>query len=397
LILVKPPIYIAEINFWGAETMDDETIYLKRETLYKMVWSEPVSKLAQEYGLSDRGLGKICKRLEIPVPGRGYWQMKKKGLEMPIPPLKTTKKINAAGTYIHRKSKPQRDGEQDRETCGLITAEKLPENKIMVPSSLEYPHSLIMKTKKNLIGAKVDAVGLKRPRVGGCLDIRVGQENIDRAMLIMDTLVKALEIRGFDISVAKEPPFTTTISIMDEVIEFALIEGLNRAEKKLTAAQMKEKEKHPWMYNRQEYDYSPNGILSLAIKSEDALNVRKTWSDGRKQRLEDCLNSFVGGLIKVSIAIKELRAERERREREWQEQRRQREESERIRREEEEKMKVLDREVTSWYRSQQIRSYIDAVRKWGVQKYGEIRPDSKLHQWITWAIQQADRLDPLVE
>ncbi len=377
--------------------MEDETIFLKREELYKMVWSEPVCKLARGYGLSDRGLGKICMRLEIPVLCRGYWQMKKKGLKMPVPPLRPTKKLNATGTYIHRTSKPQRGGKEDNETCDLITAEKMPENKITVPPSLDSPHSLIAMTRRSLIGAKVDARGLKQPRARGCLDIHVGQDNIDRAMLIMDTLVKALKNRGFDICVAKETPFSTSVSVMDEVIKFALIEDLDRTEKKLTAAQIKEKEKHPWMYSRQDYDYSPNGVLSLKIKNDDSLNTRKIWSDGRRQRLEDCLNSFVGGLIKAAMAIKHLRAERERREREWQEQRRRREEADRIRREEEEKLKDLDREVESWQRSQKIRSYIEAVKKWGIQKYGEIKPESKLQQWLTWATKQADRLDPLVE
>jgi len=377
--------------------MEDETIFLKREELYKMVWSEPESKLARGYGLSDRGLGKICKRLEIPVPGRGYWQMKKKGLKMPVPPLRPTKKLNATGAYIHRTSKPQREGKEDNETCGLITAEKMPENKIIVPPSLDSPHSLITMTQRSLIGAKADARGLKQPRARGCLDIHVGQDSIDRAMLIMDTLVKALETRGFDISVHKEPPFSTTVSVMDEVIKFALIEDLDRTERKLTAAQIKEKEKHPWRYSTQEYDYSPNGVLSLRIKNDDSLNTRKTWSDGRRQRLEECLNSFVGGLAKAAIAIKHLRTEREQRELRWQEEKRKREEAERIWQEEQEKMKALDREIASWQRSQQIRSYIDAVKKWGIQKYGEIKPDSKLQQWLTWATKQADRLDPLVE
>ena len=151
------------------------------------------------------------------------------------------------------------------------------------------------------------------------------------------------------------------------------------------------------MYNTLEYDYSPNGVLFLKIKNDDVWNTRKTWSDGKRQRLEDCLNSFVGGLIKTAEAIRHRRIERERQELEWQERRRQQEESERIRREEEEKLKVLDREVASWHRSQQIRLYIDAVKKWAIQKYGEVKPDSKLHQWLTWATQQADRLDPLVE
>jgi hypothetical protein len=377
--------------------MNSETIFLKREELYKMVWSEPVSKLAQGYGLSDRGLGKICNRLEIPVPGRGYWQMKKKGLQLPVPPLRPTKKSNATGTYIHKTSKPQMDGKQDQETCGLITAEKLPENKITVPPSLDSPHFLIVMTQRSLMGAKVDDRGLKQPRARGCLDMCVGQDSIDRAILIMDTLVKALETRGFNISVAKETPFSTSISVMEEVIKFALNEDLNRTERKLTIAQIKEKEKHPWMYSTQEYDYSPNGILFLKIENDDVWNIRKTWSDGRKQRLEDCLNSFVGGLIKAAEAIRHRRVERERQELEWKERRRQQEESERIRREEEEKLKALDREVASWHRSQQIRLYIDAVKKWAIQKYGEVEPDSKLHQWLTWATQQADRLDPLVE
>jgi hypothetical protein len=211
--------------------MDHETVFLKREELYKLVWSEPVSKLARGYGLSDRGLGKICKRLEIPVPGRGYWQMKKKGLKMPVPPLRPTKKLNATGAYIHGTSKPQRDDEQGHETCDLITAEKLPENKITVPLSLDSPHPLIAMTQRSLLGAKVDDRGLKQPRARGCLDIHVGQDSIYRAMLIMDTLVKSLETRGLDISVAKEPPFSTSVSVMDEVIKFALSEDLNRAER----------------------------------------------------------------------------------------------------------------------------------------------------------------------
>lgn len=108
--------------------MDNETIFLKREELYKLVWSEPVSKLARGYGLSDRGLGKICKRLEIPVPGRGYWQMKKKGLKIPVPPLQPTKKLNATGAYINITSKPRTDGEQDHETCDLITDSEIRRN-----------------------------------------------------------------------------------------------------------------------------------------------------------------------------------------------------------------------------------------------------------------------------
>lgn len=41
--------------------------------------------LAKEYGISDVGLAKICKKLHIPVPGRGYWANKTAGTASLIP------------------------------------------------------------------------------------------------------------------------------------------------------------------------------------------------------------------------------------------------------------------------------------------------------------------------
>lgn len=48
-------------------------VQIKRKELYQRVWSEPVTKLAKEFGLSDVGFAKLCKRNEIPRPPRGYW------------------------------------------------------------------------------------------------------------------------------------------------------------------------------------------------------------------------------------------------------------------------------------------------------------------------------------
>lgn len=51
-------------------------VELTRQQLYEMVWAEPVTKVAAKVGLSDRGLGNLCARYDIPVPGRGYWARK---------------------------------------------------------------------------------------------------------------------------------------------------------------------------------------------------------------------------------------------------------------------------------------------------------------------------------
>jgi hypothetical protein len=43
-----------------------------------------MQKAASEYGVSDVALGKICRKLYIPVPGRGYWN--KKAANQPVEP-----------------------------------------------------------------------------------------------------------------------------------------------------------------------------------------------------------------------------------------------------------------------------------------------------------------------
>jgi len=50
-----------------------------REKLYEQVWSQPMRTVAQAYAVSDVWLAKVCRRLKIPVPGRGYWAKKAAG------------------------------------------------------------------------------------------------------------------------------------------------------------------------------------------------------------------------------------------------------------------------------------------------------------------------------
>lgn len=48
-------------------------ILLTRKDMYDKVWSQAMRKLAPDWGLSDVGLKKLCKRFEIPTPPVGYW------------------------------------------------------------------------------------------------------------------------------------------------------------------------------------------------------------------------------------------------------------------------------------------------------------------------------------
>ncbi|HER20251.1 MAG TPA: hypothetical protein ENO14_04300 [Chromatiales bacterium] len=71
----------------GPRRKGGREIRLDRAELFERVWSEPVSVLAAKWGLSDRGLAKACRRLKVPVPGRGHWAQVKVGKNVRRPVL----------------------------------------------------------------------------------------------------------------------------------------------------------------------------------------------------------------------------------------------------------------------------------------------------------------------
>src|SRR5687768_1411428 len=62
-------------------------VTVERRQLYQQVWSVPGSRLAIQYGISDVGLAKVCKRYKIPRPPRGYWAKLQAGQKVKKTPL----------------------------------------------------------------------------------------------------------------------------------------------------------------------------------------------------------------------------------------------------------------------------------------------------------------------
>ena len=46
---------------------------LKKRELLELVWSKPMTALASDFGLSPNGLAKICDRVDIERPPKGFW------------------------------------------------------------------------------------------------------------------------------------------------------------------------------------------------------------------------------------------------------------------------------------------------------------------------------------
>jgi hypothetical protein len=58
-----------------------------REKLYEEVWAEPMIVVAARYGVSSSFLARVCTRMRVPSPERGYWAKRAVGKAPPKPAL----------------------------------------------------------------------------------------------------------------------------------------------------------------------------------------------------------------------------------------------------------------------------------------------------------------------
>lgn len=82
-----------------------DNIFFKREQLYEEIWSTPTLQLAKKYGLSDVGLAKICRKMKIPRPPRGYWAKRSYGQPTNRQPLPPATKDTLTEVMIDRDTK----------------------------------------------------------------------------------------------------------------------------------------------------------------------------------------------------------------------------------------------------------------------------------------------------
>ena len=376
------------------ERNKDGAYTLTREELYAQIWTTPIRHIAKEYGISDVGLAKACKKHKIPRPPVGYWAKRRNGKDVKRPRLPTIEDPALQNVRI-RPHGGDGYGVLNPDILRDIEAEGRPENVIVVPDEPIDPLPIILRTEKSLRSAKPDEWGRVKPRSKNALFVSVTRSSIERAMRILDTLVKSLKARSFTVS--SNGGQAIKAEVHGEAVEFVLTEEVNREERELTTAEKRKQEANPWLYRDPQYRYLPSGRLSLEIDTYGRDGIRRRWTDGKKQRIEAILNSFVVTLLRIADAVHERRRREEedrRRREEWE---RQRGEKLRLIREEEERLEHLNAEIDAWHGSQRIRSYISAVREAVTATQGQIEEGSPCDKWLKWATQQADRADPLVK
>lgn len=360
---------------------------LTRQQLYDRAWATPIETLARELGLSGRGLGKLCQRCGIPVPPRGYWAKKTAGHAVSQPPLPPPERYSSR-TFEFAANRPESSSEP--ETHPLITFERNPGNRIIVPDDLVLTSPKVLKAERVLAKAKRDAAGLTIP-TPETLQIRAARGEHERALRILQVLLGAFATRSFPVEYTSDGP---RVVILEELLGFAIEEQLDKVEHRTTFTEQKLLDRGMG-YGIPKFDLVPSSRLALLITN--VRGVRQRWTESSAARAEDSLNKFIIGLIRAALALKQQRAEAEQREREHQESERLRREAEaraeaaRLRwREEQAKIQRLERLSEVFERYKRLQSVVSELRS----TIGSVEGDSHLGKWLSWAGDHLERSDP---
>ncbi len=348
-----------------------ETIELTRKELYHIVWSTTLSKLTQQYAYTNDGIKKICKQYEVPMPDGSYWSKlkfnKKFKKEKLNPVFNSVDKIILAireeGNPINIDNTPLTIRTKEIESdpkAPLIVPEKLTKPDILIQNTKSYHQS--RKNKDFVRNDKLDIV-----------HIYVEEANYNRALNIMDSFIKLLRHRGHSFRRDRNN-YGPKIVAYD--VEFSW--NIREKTKRILSDKIYETA-----------TYIPTGILILQIGESFRA---KEWVDGAT-KLENRLSKVVA---KIELdALKEL---------EWREECRihriQEAEKEKLRKEFQAKRDIellntkdLFKLAEYHNKANIIRDYISRIEN---QEPDNNQESTELIEWIKWAKDKADWLDPLV-
>ena len=350
-------------------------VEVTRQELYNLVWSKPMSKLALEYNLSDNGLRKICKKFDIPLPQLGHWQKIQFNKKVKIIPLPKDFKGEDSITLNKGETKVNDGITNFSKLLKEITDDTALSFK--VPDKLSNPDKLISEAKENLANKSKEKYGTYRgitTTSNDIINISVAPKNCNRALRIMDKIIKLLKQRGHNVIVKYD---TTYVVIREEEIKIRLRERLKR----ITIPDAK--------YSWSSTDYIPTGILTFKVDEYP----EKEFYDNNNQTLEEQIPKILTKLELVSDKLKRDNEEREIRHQEYKKQREIEEAIKKRHANEIENFKKLLEDSERWKKATDLRNFIKELESNAIK---ENKLSEELSNWIKWSNNKADWFDPLV-
>lgn len=384
---------------------------LTREDLYELVWSKPMVELAQDLGLSDVALAKRCRKLGVPVPGRGYWARVASGQvpHRPKLPKRDVPTYDSALVFAPIEESPPLDvadpapeADSVRAQIDGIAITVAPGLESASPPVQRLAHRLKVRPAKDIAWAR------RADRQGPVPQIAVSDAQATRALRIVDAVLRGADVLGWPFEAVKpkdtgyrqrsvEPPEpfpAGAITVDGEPFAIQIDEPQRRRDHIATAEEVRRKQREPWAHIPA-WDFDWSGNLHLQVHEPDSRYLQRTWKDGKRRRLEDQVRDVLLGLYELALDAKARRKAHEQRERERREEERLARERSYRRDAELKLINELERQVGAWFRARLLHRYVRAARRALGKSHIEAQRGKEAVDFFAWAEGYVDQLDPL--
>jgi hypothetical protein len=357
-----------------------ESTVIERDTLYREVWSQPMTLLAKQYGISDVALRKVCFKLNVPMPLAGHWAKVRNGKVVKTPPLPAP--TNHLQHEIRRWVDPATPELKTRMEKLNVDVPREAWN-VAVPTSLEECHKVVRNTDAALDKGRVDDVGRLLSAGRGCCDLRVSPEARTRAVLLCEHLIRCFEAAGLKLEERLTSSDGPRVQAGGRWYKWRITEtGVTSDADGATAVVRTTAAGRRRPAPALRVDFLPDGERPVVL----------TYRDNAQQRLEAKLAQVPVGLVRTAAEV-QLRADiaeeqRRAREAQWLD----RQHRLAVKKEELERLKVTEDLADRFRRAEALRVYADALK---LRRFeNQALDDETIERRLRWIQQAADWLDP---
>lgn len=349
---------------------------MNRIELYNLAWSKPLSAIEQEINIKIQDIKNACGKYQIPLPENGHWSRLKHNKHKSTPNLKPLEDKTLSDSdnvfELHNKCV------SPLKRINLKKAEIEKDNRLNLivkhhQKSFDPDVQLLLNDFKNKDNQWHREEGMVHSS-SHLFPILVAESNLKRTFSILDTLFKALKIRGHEVQINH----SHTLIISGEPIHLRFREKRVR-------------------YVKEHYSYGdyhgfkPTGLLYF-IQGCSYGDV--ILSDSENVKIESKISHLIASLEILAEKNAVERIQRDERHRIYELQREEGERQMKIFAIEKKKVEELFVNSENWVKSTNLKNYIHALEQNAVQTNSLTE---EVRDYIKWAKLQADNLDPLTK
>lgn len=370
---------------------------IARNTLYDLVWAEPLRVLAPRFEISDVALRKVCQRSAIPTPDRGYWAKLEAGKRvikatLPLRPPGMSHEVTFGGRRHWYRPWTREDllgpipppPEFEESLEALRARIEAGIGKVQCPAKGGVWHVGLQRllsqdeVRKQKGAASTYSFSWDQPLFSSAIE--------QRRLQILNSLFLAVSKLGGKATIRGRDARDLCITFDQQHVGISL--DLTKSTGKATSSK------------------PADGLSISLLRAVSSSETRSTWADSDQERLERQLTNIACEVVLAAeIQLREgamrLHQWRIMRKANLEEEDRQRlieqarEERERLERLEQARIAGLLEAADAFRKAQEIRAYVAGLGE-------RLDPAdggrwAEYQDWSIWALAQADRIDPALK